>query len=122
MRFFLHFFVLLSAVALFQWLLPWWVLVPVAALVAWLLPLRSALAHFAVGFLAIALLWGLSAAWLNAQNEGILAERIGALFQGLSAAGLIWVTAILGGLLGALGSLCGYMIQRLLASKPGIRT
>lgn len=113
MRFLLHFFVLLSAVALTQWFLPWWTLVPIAALVAAILPFRGALSHFAVGFLALAALWGLSALWINSNNEGILAQRIGELFQGLSPMMLIIVTAVLGGLLGALGSLCGYMIAKL---------
>ena len=75
--------------------LEWWGIVIVTGVLAlWIEagPLRS----FLAGFLGAALLWGGMAWYLNTGNEGIMAGRIGELFGGVPAGGLIILTALIG--------------------------
>lgn len=89
--------------------LPWWSIWCAGLIVGLLLPKEGAIRAFAVGILGGALLWGGYALWLNLQNEGVMANRIGELFGGLSPTTLLLLTALFGGLFGGLGTLCAYL-------------
>ncbi|MBX2891987.1 MAG: hypothetical protein KF734_13745 [Saprospiraceae bacterium] len=86
--------------------LPWWGLVPVAMLAGWLFPL-SAGKNFSAAFLAGALLWFVNAYLYNAENDGMLATKVGLLFQGLNAWQLLGLTGVLGGVLAGFGAMTG---------------
>jgi hypothetical protein len=101
---------LLLAFVAHQWL-PWYAVALAAALAAWLMKAPAPLS-FLAGFLAAALLWGVSAGWINHGNEGLLAERVGRLFGGLSPAAMVGLSALLGGLTGGLGALTGSLARR----------
>lgn len=99
-------FFILIAGQLCRFGLPWWGIAPVGVLAGWLFPqhpAKSLLAGFAGGFL----LWSLHAWWLDQANDGILSERIGALFMGLPGWALLLLTGFLGGLLAGFGCLTG---------------
>ncbi|MEO6037281.1 MAG: hypothetical protein ABIQ93_02635 [Saprospiraceae bacterium] len=85
---------------------PWWAVAPVAALAVLLFPVGPGRA-FAIGLIAGSLLWWASALWLNVANGGLLAGKIGQLFQGVKGLQLLAVTALLGSLLGSFGALTG---------------
>jgi len=85
---------------------PWWTVAPVAALAVLIFPVGAGRACL-IGTSAGAMLWWLSALWLNISNGGMLAGKIGLLFQGLQGAQLLGLTALLGGLLGGFGALTG---------------
>ena len=98
---------------IFQSFLPWWSIVLVAAVIGVFIKLNNVQSYL-VGFLGVFLLWGAYAAFLNAANDGILAERIGALFGGLGANQMVIITALLGGIVGGFGTLTGCLGRKLL--------
>ncbi|MFN4257165.1 MAG: hypothetical protein ACK4Q5_19365 [Saprospiraceae bacterium] len=89
--------------------LPWWSLAATGAASGLLFKIKPG-AAFALGFAAGTLLWGTLAGWQNALNAGKLAAQIGGVFQGLTAAQLIWATGALGGLLAGMGALTGALL------------
>jgi hypothetical protein len=99
--------------------LPWWGIVPIAFFVAWALP-QAGWSAFSSGLLAGMLLWGVSAALLNTANGGMFSAKIGQIFQGLRSTQLLYVTALLGGLLAAFGALTGRWASDL-RTKPSQR-
>lgn len=94
------------AIAL-QLLGAWWLPAIAAIIFGFLAADKSIFAVFGLGFLILFLLWGGWSMYSNSINDGILSARIGALFQGLSGLALIFITAVIGGLLGGVGSLVG---------------
>jgi len=99
---------------------PWWAVVLVAALAIVLFPMGPARA-LAVGITAGSMLWWLNALWINSVNTGMMANKIGQVFQAVSALQLLSATALLGGLLGGLGALIGAYGRGLLASPDSRR-
>lgn len=95
-----------------QWL-PWWSIWVVGMLIGLFVGQVGAIRSFFIGFAGAALLWGAYAFWLNWQNGGIMAERIGTLFGGLSPLTMVILTAWVGGMFGGLGVLCTYFARSL---------
>jgi hypothetical protein len=96
-----------------QQFLPWWSIALIAGVLSFIFSLRVGIS-FWVGFLAVALLWGSYAGYLNTINEGILAARMGKVFGGLNGILLVIITGILGGVFGGLGALTGSLGKQLL--------
>lgn len=121
MRFFLRFILILVLGYPAGLWLPWWGIGIIAFLVGAFLsekrrrrvfakkqpPARS----FLAGFMAVFILWGGMAFYLNAQNSGFLAEKVSQLitdsppFPGPIL--LVLGTALIGGTLGGLSALTG---------------
>jgi hypothetical protein len=99
--------------------LPWWLLPLIALLGGLFFPLPPGQA-FVTAFLAGFLLWWGVAFWQNFENQGLLATRVGLLFEGLDAFYLLLVTGTLGGLLAGFGALTGRYAATLKA-PPGAR-
>jgi hypothetical protein len=100
-----------GALAFFN--LPWWSITLAAALGSFLFPLppmRAAAIAFGLGF---SLWWGV-AFFFHTQNAGLLTAKIGELFANLSAPQLLSLTGGIGGVLAALGALCGVYFKQLL--------
>ncbi len=87
--------------------LPWWSTTLFGALAGWLWA-QSNRQGFWGGFVGGLLLWLIFALVRDVDNEGLLSTRIGALFMGLSRWGVLGITGLLGGFLGAMGALTGY--------------
>lgn len=96
--------------------LPWWGLAPVAALAGAIFPQsgwRALTAGFAGGFL----LWISAAFALDASNGGLLSQKIGQLFMGLSGTQILVLTGFIGGLVAAPACLTGRLIGSLLSNS-----
>lgn len=93
------------------WLLPWWGLGMAGFLFALLRYRTSIRGVLIAGFLSGFICWIAFAGYFNQMNEGILADRIGTLFGGLSAAVIVLLTAFLGGLTTFLGSWAGLAVK-----------
>jgi len=101
------FVIFILAAVILQILGPWWLPALAAIIFGYLLKDSSGWNVFLMGFLGLFLLWGGWSMYSNGVNDGLLASRIGELFQGLSGLALIAITALLGGVLGGLGGLVG---------------
>ncbi len=98
--------------------LPWWAVVPIGAVAGWLFP-APALRSFSAAFAGGLLLWLLNAWLLDTANQGVMSARVGQLFLGLKGWQLLLITAVLGGLLPALGALTGLFAREVyVGSKP----
>jgi len=88
----------------------WWIFVIVVGSCGYFLPKEKSYS-FAIGFVAIFLLW-LGYAWfIDVQNQQLLSHRITLLFHLPNAFSLIVITSILGGIIGGLASWAGYNIK-----------
>jgi hypothetical protein len=104
--------------------LPWWSAAVVAGVVAFVLNIE--MKSFFTGFTAVALLWGIAAFQLNDGNAGLLATKVGELLSGnafiaqlgvLTPLRLVYITAIVGGLIGGFGAMTGSYGRMMLQSK-----
>lgn len=109
MRFILAVMVCMLAAWILGLWLPYWSLSLAALLVGFLLRPGNWSA-FLAGLLGGMLLWGGLAYMADAANGHILATRVGKLL-GTHAMGLVTVTALLGGVLAALGMLVGSRVR-----------
>ena len=89
----------------FSFFLPFWG-AAVAGFIGSLLIRTSNVASFITGFIAVFVLWGMSAFLIDLNNQHLMAGRIGELFS-MSPPFMVLVTAVVGGVTGALGSLFG---------------
>lgn len=92
--------------------LPFWTIAVVAGLAGLMFRHENSAASFAAGFAAASLLWSGYAAILNSANAGMLSGSLGELFQ-LNGSYLVYVTGLLGGLLGGLGAMTGTLARKL---------
>lgn len=89
----------------------WWSIAIVAFLVALFFNLRSG-PGFLAGFLALFLLWGILAFWIDMKNEHMLSHKMAQLFPlGGSAILIILVTGLIGGLVGGFASMAGSSLR-----------
>jgi hypothetical protein len=91
--------------------LPWWSIAIAAFLIALLVHQKAGRA-FLSGFIAVFLLWGALASWIDIKNEGILSKRIADVLPlGSSSVVLILVTAIVGALVAGFGAVSGSYLR-----------
>lgn len=118
--------IIIASYFAFQFLpnLPWWSVAIIAGLIAFLLNTKAK--SFLTGFTAIALLWGFLAYHLNVANGELLAGKVAAMFSvnetisnlgGLNPLRLVYMTAILGGLVGGLGAMTGNYTRKILSAN-----
>ncbi|RMG87267.1 MAG: hypothetical protein D6714_02720 [Bacteroidetes bacterium] len=101
-----------------QLFLPWWIILVVAGLAGFLFNFKNSLAGYFAGFVAVSLLWGGYAGYLDAQNMGVLSSKMGALFGGMPGSKLVWVTGLLGGFLGGLACMAGNLGRKIFEKQP----
>ena len=91
---------------------PWWSIAIVAFIISILIPQRPWVS-FLSGFIALFLLWGFLSLWISVQNGHILAHRVSLLiFKTDSPFLLIFVTALIGALVGGLAALTGSFVRQ----------
>lgn len=112
MRFFLSLVLTAALAYVLGMFLDWWSIALAAFAVALLLPQTPGKAFFS-GFFGIALLWGMMAGIMDLRNEHILATRMSKLILQSSAPfAMVMITAVLGGIVGALSALSASVIRR----------
>jgi len=91
---------------------PWWVFAIPVLIVAALVHQKPWKA-FLAGFIALALLWGGMALFIDINNNGILSTRVAGIFmEGLSPMVLTIATALIGGLIGGFAALTGSYLRK----------
>lgn len=101
---------LLSLIA--QSVFPWWSLAVVAFAVC-LWRSRSGGQAFLVGFAGVALVWLVYALFIHIDTGGVFTGRMSQLlFRTASAAPTFMSTAVVGGLVGGLAALSGYLVRQ----------
>ena len=93
--------------------LPWWTLMIPAVILGATLFDRS-LAAFTVGFAALFAAWLVQVLYVNLANESILSTRIAEMLGVGHSWAVILITALIGGLIGGMGTLLGSQIRQLL--------
>src|ERR1700722_15313138 len=102
--------------------LPWWGIAIAAFLVSAAIPQKPAFS-FLSGFLGVFLLWEVLAWWIDNKNNGILSQKVAALFKmGNSSVLLIVLTSILGALVAGFAALAGSYLRRLIYPVPPAET
>ncbi len=102
-----------------QQFFPFWIIAVVAGLVGLLFHYKNSATGFAAGFTAATLLWSGYAHFLNAANLNMLASKMGDLFQ-LKSSYLVYLTGLVGGLLGGLGAMTGSLGRKLFFKEKQI--
>ncbi|MDF1867040.1 MAG: hypothetical protein P1U70_19560 [Saprospiraceae bacterium] len=104
-----------------QLFLPWWIIIVVAGLVGFFFKFENSLSSYLAGFLAVSLLWGGFAGFLDASNLGLLSSKMGELFGGMGGSQMIYLTGLLGGILGGFAAMTG-TLGRKMFEKTGATT
>lgn len=108
------FILLVTALTLFQWFLPWWsaFLVSMGIFYVWQ---NERVPVFLVAFAAGALIW-LAVAWMkDAQSGGVVRPMLSSLLGSLPGWAVLLITAVLGGLISGLGAQCGRLARKAVA-------
>ncbi len=110
----------LSAIA--QFFMPWWVIAPIAFITCFWQSSTAGKA-FLVGTVSITLVWAAYAGFLNGQNGGVLAARMGELlFKMPHNPGLmVAITSTIGGLVGGIAGLAGYYVRQAVRPRPVVQ-
>ena len=91
--------------------LPWWSIAIIAFLVALLIP-QNIGAAFISGLSGIFILWAVVALWIDIKNNSILSHKISELMKvGGSSVLLIFITALIGGLVGGFAAMAGSSLR-----------
>jgi len=91
---------------------PWWTIAVAAFVVCALIPQRP-LASFFTGFLALFLLWGGLATYIDLANNSILSTRVaGLVYLHGSSVALLLVTGFIGALVGGGGALTAAFLRK----------
>jgi len=90
--------------------LPWWVIAPACFLVAVAIQMKPGIA-FLCGFASLFSLWGWYTLYISSVNEHILAHRLSILLLNSDNPYLlIFLTALIGGLVGAVSAISGSLL------------
>ena len=94
----------------------WWVFAPVLFVCGCFLP-REKSSSFIIGFISIFILWFICCFTMDQQNEMILSHRVIQLFHLPNSLILVVVTSIVGGIIGGLSSLNGFLFTKLMLNN-----
>lgn len=94
-------------------LLPWWTLIIPAVLLGATLFDRS-LTAFIIGFASLFAAWSVQVLYIDLANESILSGRMAEMLGVDQSWLVILITAVIGGLIGGMGTLLGSQIRQLL--------
>jgi len=89
---------------------PWWSLAVIAFLIALLVHQRAGKA-FLAAFIALFLLWGCLALWIDIKNTGILSKRIAELLGVGSSFLLVLITGLVAALVAGFSAMSGSYLR-----------
>lgn len=115
MNLFKSFFILFGLTWFLTLFLPWWsVVLPALLIGAW--KIDHAWRGLIIGFLATATAWW-AQAWITSfQNEDLLSSRLSVLIFGIEMPGLfLFATGMISGVLGALATVTGVHLRKVLS-------
>jgi uncharacterized membrane protein YhaH (DUF805 family) len=92
--------------------LPWWVVAIAAFLTAFLIGKTSGQSFWS-GFSAVFIVWTVLALFKSIPNDHILAKRVATLFQLPNWLLLLFITALIGGLVGGMSALSGVLLKKI---------
>ncbi|WP_420581417.1 hypothetical protein [Reichenbachiella sp.] len=95
---------------------PWWSAITAAALVAFFLPGNNFNAILS-GFMGVGLIWMVLAWKIDVETKSIMSNKMIELFPVDDVNMLIIITAIIGGLAGALGAFSGNSFRQIFIRK-----
>ena len=90
---------------------PWWLIAFIAFFVCTIISVKPGQAFIFI-FLAGFTMWMGQAAYASHLNDGILANKIGQLFGGVSGGMLTVLGGVIGGLLAGMGGLSGSLLRK----------
>ncbi len=108
------FFIILILTFASGYFLPWWVVAIAAFLAAFFIgktPGRS----FLAGFGGVFIVWTILALFKSIPNDNILAKHVATLFQLPNWILLLFVTSLIGGIVGGMSALSGVLLKRAFA-------
>ncbi len=111
MRSFLNIVLMILFAFLTHKFIPFWWFFAIATFLVSFAFGESTLKSFFTGFISVFLLWLSLSIVISVSNNFILIEKVGALLSLPSSILLIPITAFLGGILGALASVSGYLLK-----------
>jgi hypothetical protein len=91
--------------------LPWWVVAIAAFLTAFIVGKTSGQSFWS-GFSAVFIGWAVLALFKSVPNDHILATRVATMFHLPHWIFILFVTALIGGLVGGLSALSGVLLKR----------
>ena len=109
MNHFTKFILILVLAYLSSFVVPFWG-VAVAGFIGSLVVRSSHWSSFLLGFLAVFILWGVMALYIDTETASILTDRVSALLS-VQKYLLILITALIGGLTAGLGSWSGSVLR-----------
>jgi len=109
MKFAAHVIVVILISLVLQLFLPWWTMA-VGAFATGLVFRQNGFMSFLAGLLGVGLLWFGMADYLHLSTNGILSEKIAAIFPTKTVGALLAVTGLVGGLVGGFASMTGGLI------------
>jgi hypothetical protein len=97
--------------------LSWWSFAITSLVVAFVVEVTPAKA-FLAGFIGLSLLWGIHAAIIDTANDHLLSQKVAYILPlNGSAIALIWITAMIGGLISGFAALTGSFARRAVNTK-----
>lgn len=109
MKFIAHIIVVALICWLFQVFLPWWS-IAIGAFATGLIFKQNGFVSFLAGLLGVGILWFIMAFVIHSSTDGILSDRVAAIFPTKTVGLLLLVTALIGGLVGGFSSMTGGLI------------
>ncbi len=108
MKFLVQLLLTIVICLLLQFFLPWWTLAIGTFVVAFLFDNKS-VPSFAVGFIAVAILWLVMASYITISTDSVLTTKLNQLLPINS----FIITAVVGGLVGGFGALTGSVFRKI---------
>ncbi|NLR92339.1 MULTISPECIES: hypothetical protein [Flammeovirga] len=108
---FIYSFTIIITSSLLQVLFPWWIIFLPCFVYGIFAGKNNFLKSFLIGFICIAFLWGSYAAIIQLYTHSELSSRIATMFTVPTNDFIGMITAIVGGVVGGLSSLCGDLVK-----------
>ena len=109
MKFVAHVVVVILICSVMQLFLPWWTMA-VGAFATGLVFRQNGLMSFLAGLLGVGLLWFGLADYIHVSTNGILSQKVAAIFPTKTVGALLFVTGLIGGLVGGFASMTGGLL------------